>query len=45
VIPVIIVLALLALIAFDLLAVRSGFDSRNTRSVGLTSSWCPPKGE
>jgi hypothetical protein len=32
-------IVLIALISFDLLALRFGFDSRNTRSAGLRSSW------
>ena len=32
-------IVLVALILFDLLAMRFGYDSRNTRSAGLTSSW------
>ncbi len=32
-------IALAAVILFDVLALRFGYDSRNTRSAGLTSSW------
>jgi hypothetical protein len=32
-------IVIVALILFDLLALRFGFDSRNTRSAGLRSSW------
>jgi hypothetical protein len=32
-------IALTALTLFELLALRFGYDSRHTRSAGLTSSW------
>lgn len=32
-------IALAILILFDLLALRFGYDSRQTRSAGLSSSW------
>lgn len=34
-------IAVLLLILVDLLALRFGFDSRNTRSIGLSASWRP----
>ncbi|HEX6506679.1 MAG TPA: hypothetical protein VF221_03515 [Chloroflexota bacterium] len=38
----IVLFIVLALIVFDVVAVFYGFDSRNTRSSGLTSSWRVP---
>jgi hypothetical protein len=32
-------IALLILVVLDMLALRFGFDSRNTRSGGLSASW------